>query len=251
MGRPKVRPEDRRRAPLACVSCQTSKKRCDSRVPCATCVHRRQPHRCVYAESSRRRQMVDVLGGRRARDAAAAAAPPPSTAGPLSAAGENQSQSQSLQQEMDRGKEGARDGTAAVHTPSATSASPSSAEETVRSFPSPESRMLRSSKGEPLFIGETASLSFLQFLRHTLRRYMGPSAFTDNGEVDRMLEVELGEQQQQEGGGEGGQGEENVEFRRELIGCYFGAVSFVFSLCFFAWYTGWLGLPWSVVCDPR
>lgn len=52
-----------------------------------------------------------------------------------------------------------------------------------------QSRMLLSSKGEKLYVGENASLSFLQFLRQILKKYMGPSTFTENQFKDNMLEV--------------------------------------------------------------
>lgn len=55
MPRPKVRPEDRKRSCKACVSCKASKIRCDSRLPCATCVRRGQSAACVYTGTDRRR----------------------------------------------------------------------------------------------------------------------------------------------------------------------------------------------------
>lgn len=42
-----------------------------------------------------------------------------------------------------------------------------------------------------VYIGENASLSFLQFLRQILKKYMGPSPFTENQFKENMLEVEL------------------------------------------------------------
>lgn len=55
MPRPKIRPEDRKRSCKACVSCKASKIRCDSRLPCATCVRRGQSAACVYTGTDRRR----------------------------------------------------------------------------------------------------------------------------------------------------------------------------------------------------
>lgn len=43
-----------------------------------------------------------------------------------------------------------------------------------------------------VYVGENASLSFLQFLRQVLKKYMGPSAFTENQFKDNMLEVDVG-----------------------------------------------------------
>lgn len=56
MPRPKVRPEDRKRSCKACVSCKASKIRCDSRLPCATCVRRGQSASCVYSGTDHRRR---------------------------------------------------------------------------------------------------------------------------------------------------------------------------------------------------
>jgi hypothetical protein len=50
MPRPKIRPEDRQRAVKACIPCKTSKKRCDSKLPCASCVRRNCELACLYHE---------------------------------------------------------------------------------------------------------------------------------------------------------------------------------------------------------
>ncbi|EXJ53745.1 uncharacterized protein A1O5_12994 [Cladophialophora psammophila CBS 110553] len=50
-------------------------------------------------------------------------------------------------------------------------------------------RMLLNSKGEKVYIGGFASLSFLQFLRQTIRQQMGPSLFTENNRRHVMLEA--------------------------------------------------------------
>lgn len=51
MPRRRIRPEDRQRAIKACIPCKTSKKRCDSRLPCATCVKRDCEFSCVYLQA--------------------------------------------------------------------------------------------------------------------------------------------------------------------------------------------------------
>lgn len=48
MPRPKVRPEDRQRAVKACLPCKSSKKKCDSRMPCSNCRQRERETSCVY-----------------------------------------------------------------------------------------------------------------------------------------------------------------------------------------------------------
>ena len=44
-----------------------------------------------------------------------------------------------------------------------------------------------------VYVGRLAALSFLQFLRVTLRRYAGPSAFTESQTRHVMLEASVGE----------------------------------------------------------
>lgn len=43
-----------------------------------------------------------------------------------------------------------------------------------------------------VYVGENASLSFLQFLREVLKKHMGPTTFTENLFKDNMLEMEIG-----------------------------------------------------------
>ena len=55
MPRPRVRPEDRQRAPKACEPCKIAKKRCDSATPCGSCVKKGTVPSCTYAISRGRR----------------------------------------------------------------------------------------------------------------------------------------------------------------------------------------------------
>ena len=50
MPRPRVRIEDRQRAVKACIPCKSSKKRCDSKSPCSSCVRRNDEPGCVYED---------------------------------------------------------------------------------------------------------------------------------------------------------------------------------------------------------
>ncbi|UKZ81555.1 hypothetical protein TrVFT333_009327 [Trichoderma virens FT-333] len=52
-------------------------------------------------------------------------------------------------------------------------------------------RMLLTSKGEKVYVGKTAAISMLQFLRNVLRRFAGPSAFTESRRSNTMLEATL------------------------------------------------------------
>jgi hypothetical protein len=49
MPRPKVKPQDRRRASKACDACKASKKRCDARLPCLLCVKKGVGSSCSYS----------------------------------------------------------------------------------------------------------------------------------------------------------------------------------------------------------
>ncbi|KAF9887522.1 hypothetical protein FE257_010100 [Aspergillus nanangensis] len=49
-------------------------------------------------------------------------------------------------------------------------------------------RMLRGSHGQKVFIGPSASLSFLQFIRDTVSRHLGPSQFSNNEHTETMFE---------------------------------------------------------------
>ncbi|RSL59918.1 hypothetical protein CEP54_007035 [Fusarium duplospermum] len=51
-------------------------------------------------------------------------------------------------------------------------------------------RMLLNSRGERVYIGGAASISFLQIVRDLVSQQIGPSAFSHNEKSDRMLEVE-------------------------------------------------------------
>jgi hypothetical protein len=55
MPRPRVRPENRQRSSRACLGCQASKIRCDSQLPCVSCVRRDRASACTYIEPTRRR----------------------------------------------------------------------------------------------------------------------------------------------------------------------------------------------------
>jgi hypothetical protein len=89
-----------------------------------------------------------------------------------------------------------------------------------------QSRMLLSSKGEKLYVGETASLSFLQFLRKTLRHHMGPSPFTESEFSNQMLEVE----QDKRVASDEPDDLENRDQKRALIQCFFEASSAILDL---------------------
>ena len=71
-----------------------------------------------------------------------------------------------------------------------------------------------------VYIGGAAALSFLQFLRATLRQYAGASAFTESVTSYMMLEASVG-------GAAPGEGNEDLclDGKTALVKCFIQAVS--------------------------
>lgn len=65
MPRPRVKPQDRKRSVQACSQCKASKKRCDSKQPCRTCIVRGLADSCKYATS---RRQTNVAGSQNMLD---------------------------------------------------------------------------------------------------------------------------------------------------------------------------------------
>ncbi|RFU27094.1 hypothetical protein B7463_g9244, partial [Scytalidium lignicola] len=84
-------------------------------------------------------------------------------------------------------------------------------------------RMLLNSKGERVYIGEGASLSFLQFLRRSIRQYMGPSLFTQSNRRNIMLEADPGINNIEEF-------VEDTTHKQLLVDCYFSVTSGLLDL---------------------
>ena len=151
MPRPKVKPEDRQRCALACLPCKRLKIRCDAQTPCSTCIKRGREDACVFQDSSERK----VNHGRRRRSTA-------SNAGRRS--------------ERHRGPEHARRESDDFQSPEASE---------------PQSRTLLSSKFQKLYIGETASLSYLQFVREIVKHRIGTNVFSEGEFSSFMLESDV------------------------------------------------------------
>ncbi|KAI1614550.1 hypothetical protein EDD36DRAFT_231214 [Exophiala viscosa] len=149
MARPKVRPENRQRAAKACLPCKASKKRCDAQQPCSNCVRRKTISTCHYADESL------VRSGRTSTQPA------------------NQTDL-------------VRDSRYDTPTTDKRSRSPATTTNPMRPT---NGRLLLNSKGEKVYVGGAASLTFLQFLRQTIKQQMGPSVFTEINSRNVMLEV--------------------------------------------------------------
>ncbi len=61
MPRPKLRPEDRQRSCKACLACKVAKIRCDSQLPCASCIRRDRGSGCIYSDIDRRQRRYRSL----------------------------------------------------------------------------------------------------------------------------------------------------------------------------------------------
>ncbi|KFA46121.1 hypothetical protein S40293_03774 [Stachybotrys chartarum IBT 40293] len=182
MPRPKVRPELRQRAVQACIPCKTSKKRCDARRPCSNCCRRGCEPTCVFEPNHYAAYSRGVHN--RTSPNTRLDLPPART-------------SVDDMDDMMRGGAVALADVEAPRTPE--SSLPTGSEETpaanddprapMSHREAPRGRMMFNSKGEKVYVGHSASLSFLHFLRRTLLHYMGPSRFTGNIQGDVMLEV--------------------------------------------------------------
>ncbi|KAK5461229.1 hypothetical protein LTS15_003292 [Exophiala xenobiotica] len=182
MPRPKVRPEDRQRAAKACLPCKASKKRCDAQQPCSNCVRKKSASTCEYAESPVRPRGVH-----------AHAAATTSAQVPSSLEQEYEHAIGAGEDEEDENENEDEDAISATPTTlgkrSRSPAAAAAQSSNPRRRLSGGGRLLLNSKGEKVYVGGTASLSFLQFLRQTIKQQMGPSVFTDNDRRNVMLEV--------------------------------------------------------------
>ncbi|CAG1971591.1 unnamed protein product [Fusarium graminearum] len=185
MPRPKVRAEDRRRAVKACVPCQNSKKRCDSQSPCANCRRRDCIPYCIYDPEAARPRRQSSKAQRRAaertRDTASSNA---------------SDEYYNLEYIV------CRDLPSSVNSDSTSTQveapqTPESTQEP-QSHPTPDTTFSSSMsnvgsrhqtpENEKFSMGDSPSLSFLDFLRHAFQHYMGPSPFTDKEKAKAMLQ---------------------------------------------------------------
>ncbi|KIW17522.1 hypothetical protein PV08_04716 [Exophiala spinifera] len=201
MPRPKVRPEDRQRAVKACIPCKSSKKRCDAQQPCSNCVRKRAAETCEYAESMVRPR------GIHAHTARAASVQHSSTTAVAKGDHERDTSTKSPVEEEYQSP---------VSATGKRKRSPARGASTLRRLSG--GRLLLNSRGEKVYVGGTASLSFLQFLRHTLKQQMGPSVFTDNDRRNVMLEVRSPEDTN-------AIFEEDESQKRALVEIYFAATN--------------------------
>ncbi len=189
MPRRKVRPEDRLRVAKACLPCKASKKRCDATTPCSNCVRKKTASACVYDRSQPQTPGLPAATRNRRRSSVGSVVVTPDNVKSFLRSGQAQQQRQPTSTtEKDH-----------VGIISIDKQPP----QTIPPKPS-SGRLLSNSRGEKgkslsvcmstiltavVYVGGTASLSFLQFLRRTIRHQMGPSVFTENSRRHTMLEV--------------------------------------------------------------
>jgi Fungal Zn(2)-Cys(6) binuclear cluster domain len=157
MPRPKVRPENRQRSGHACQACKAAKIKCDSRQPCRSCVKRSQAESCTFSGTDRRRRGHGIPPEElQLHDTAMS---PEATAIPLGTPLSELS------------------GTPATRSDTSQSQSTGPCQpgmyHHIISSPTKLTRNIVCVKEE------ASSLLFLQFLRRTLKAYVGSVPFTD------------------------------------------------------------------------
>ncbi|KAH6973438.1 fungal-specific transcription factor domain-containing protein [Ilyonectria sp. MPI-CAGE-AT-0026] len=197
MGRPKVRPEARRRVVQACEPCKSSKRRCDARKPCGRCITFNRPGQCWFKDSNDGHESTP---GRPLSDT------------PHDDANALQSPLDSASSLLSPGS-GANDDDGTALDQSEVAYVPAS------------SRMLRSEQGEMLHIGPSASLSFLQLLRNTFARHASASQSEQDGKSETMYEAESTPRANQNH-----TDLTNMQQLTEYVHNYFGATSGILNL---------------------
>ncbi|KAF3392807.1 Cytochrome b2 [Penicillium rolfsii] len=162
MPRPKVRPENRQRSCRACLACKASKIRCDARDPCGSCLRRDQANTCVYSGVDRRRK-----GQGKSKDMVSTDKVTP------------------LLVDLPDTRPSPNVPTVPMETPSsvdrATSVLSPNAKAVDGTVMGQESEPYKSDRIGKVYMGETSSLSFLYFLKRTIKGYVGPVPFTEEG----------------------------------------------------------------------
>ncbi|KAH7139925.1 hypothetical protein B0J13DRAFT_447804 [Dactylonectria estremocensis] len=141
----------------ACQPCRTHKVACDRQLPCSKCIKRGIVALCGNPGEPRPTTLGTGKSPRwpsPAQDLAPPLPAPVQTALPASHSGDEEE-----------------------------SSSPGT----------PKSRMVLGARGQHVYVGSSAAISFLQYLRDTLRHHAGPSSFTESAARDTMLEADVKE----------------------------------------------------------
>ncbi|CAF3504127.1 unnamed protein product [Fusarium graminearum] len=162
----RVRDCERRRCAEACESCKRRKQRCDGRRPCARCIKRGLSHECRESAS------VSGLGARRIV-ASSLPSPDPER---LSNITEQHTPAGSITVGSRSGLTSAEE----TYVDDQTSSSLQLLSDTQPERLPRMSRLVQDTRGEYMFIGDSATLSFLQNIRRIVRRSIGDCALVDD-----------------------------------------------------------------------
>ncbi|RGP64025.1 hypothetical protein FLONG3_9724 [Fusarium longipes] len=162
----RVRDCERRRCAEACESCKRRKQRCDGRRPCARCIKRGLGHECRESPST------SGLGTRRIL-ASSLPSPDPER---LSNITEQHTPAGSITVGSRSGLTSAED----TYVDDQTSSSLQLLSHTQPERLPRMSRLVQDTRGEYMFIGDSATLSFLQNIRRIVRRSIGDCALVDD-----------------------------------------------------------------------
>ncbi|KAG8672775.1 hypothetical protein FPOAC2_06180 [Fusarium poae] len=162
----RVRDCERRRCAEACESCKRRKQRCDGRRPCARCIKRDLSHECRESPS------VPGLGARRIV-ASSLPSPDPER---LSNITEQHTPAGSITVGSRSGLASTEDTYVDDHTSSSLQLLSDTQPERLPRM----SRLVQDTRGEYMFIGDSATLSFLQNIRRIVRRSIGDCALVDD-----------------------------------------------------------------------
>ncbi|KAF5255969.1 hypothetical protein FOXYS1_13585 [Fusarium oxysporum] len=162
----RVRDCERRRCAEACESCKRRKQRCDGRRPCARCIKRGLGHECHESQSASNNGARRIL-------ASSLPSPDPDR---LSNITEQTTPAGSI-------TVGNRSGLTSVDEAYVDDGTSSSLQ--LLSNTQPErlprmSRLVQDTRGEYMFIGDSATLSFLQNIRRIVRRSIGDCTLVDD-----------------------------------------------------------------------
>ncbi|KAL7911027.1 hypothetical protein GGI35DRAFT_478416 [Trichoderma velutinum] len=154
MARQRVDPHHRRRVAQACDSCKRRKEKCNGALPCGQCKSRHRDDTCIYTKHNR--TISRETGSRSAHNDSEVHVALPALKNAIAP--------------LPDGNEQAGGDLASPHAE--TNAS----------------RILRDPKGKPIYVGESASLSFLQTVRSAVAVAVGPCSFTNDPLTRLMIE---------------------------------------------------------------
>ncbi|KAL1301988.1 hypothetical protein AAFC00_002442 [Neodothiora populina] len=196
MPRPAVPPEKRRRVARACDSCKRRKERCNGVHPCSICTRRKKQHECYFSDTP-----AKLL---RPSNGLASTPPKPgdryendSTAGSVGAGRSDDGKKSSGNGSSVRGDSGiAINRLLNEPTTNQGSLGPSLAVQAQRSLSAETggevpgyARLLRDPDGKYMYIGDSASLSFLQSVRRIAALAVGDCDFTTDPKRHSILET--------------------------------------------------------------